>query len=202
MLKKRDQILVEANFSLICRERGKLVQGTRREVHNVFTDVGRDWMAHLVAWKTLSDPDVAYTVRRVRWISFGTGTSQLEVAAVTQLETAVAYDDAGNYLAALGTSEFPSGTEKTVRFVREFSTTEISLAAAPSVALTEAGLFVDGYDISDSAFAGDDDAPFSGGEKTSLNPQVAANPPIAYARFEPVTKVQDFTLQVRWDFRF
>jgi hypothetical protein len=37
---------------------------------------------------------------------------------------------------------------------------------------------------------------------TTLNPQIAANAPIAYHTFEVINKTADFVLEIRWELRF
>jgi hypothetical protein len=197
MLRKLDDFEVVANFSACLRSRGKVV--TRREVHNVFTNTGRNWMSRLVAWSALGSPDAAYTNRRVRWVGLGTGTTYVENVSVTRLETAVKYNST-DYLAPLNGNELdPDSYLNSIRFLRDFSAGEISVATNPVVALSEAGLFVDVYKVSEIGGTLDSAAP---GLDTTLNPSLADNAPVAYARFEPINKTQDFTLEVRWDFRF
>jgi hypothetical protein len=40
------------------------------------------------------------------------------------------------------------------------------------------------------------------GVNTTLDPKLGTNSPIAYKVFDVLTKTQDFTLEIRWDFRF
>jgi hypothetical protein len=195
MLYKIDGLEVEANFSALMRERGKIVPGSRREVHNVFTNNGRSWLTDLVGWSALGDPDVAKTHRRVRWIGVGTGLTFTEDAETDRLEVA-AKVNSSDYLAAIQTTEYPPEISPGTRFIKEFGTGEISIATNPVVPISEAGLFVDTLNLFGSA-----DSAFPG-LSTMLDPTDAANSPVAYARFEPVTKTQDFVLEVRWDFRF
>lgn len=207
MFYKLANIHVEVNFFATLRDRrtGRVVD--RRERHNVFTDVGRDWLAHLVAWSTLGDPDSPVTNARVRWMSVGTGLTQLEESSVIQLEVPTRIDDSGNYLVALQASEYiapasPSG-RPAMRFKKEFSGLEVSTVTNPVVPISEAGLFVDVYkaDAPPVGIGGAVDVPASG-LNTILDPTFATNSPVAYARFEPLTKTQDFIFEILWDFRF
>jgi hypothetical protein len=200
MLRSSDIIEVRCNFTAYCRERGKRVPGTSRDGHNVFTTVGRDWLAHLAAWSQIGGGgDVPYTNRRVRWMAVGTGT-QAEVEGVIGMTTPVEAT-AGNHLAAIETTDFPLTTS--VRFFKEFATNEISFGASPVVGITEAGLFVDVFDV--NAFnvaigSADDDAYPSG--NTTLNPASPTNAPVAYKTFEVITKTADFSLVIEWTFIF
>lgn len=206
-MRRTEDILALVNFRCYLRHVKTLEIVDEREVHNVFTDNGRDWLAHLVAWYSLGDPDIPVTQRRVRWVGVGTGVTQLEAPSVEYIESPVPVDDAGNYLAALNsdpTTQFPVGAIPTVRFSREFAPTEISLDTNPTVPLTEAALFVDVHRVQD--IGGNDDSPYAQGTpdelSTLLNPKLANNNPVAYARFDTVTKTQDFTFGISWDFRF
>lgn len=192
-----EDIEVACNFHLIARERGKIVPGTLREGHNVFTTVGRDWLAHLVAWQTVGAPDVPFTQKRVRWVGVGTG-SQAETVNVSALTTPALVSPT-LYLGAIHTATFPSTA--IVRFYKEFFTNEISLPAQglAVVPITEAGLFADVFPVSTAG--GTDDTPL-GGYDTTLDPELGTNPLIAYKAFPVVNKTVDFNLEIRWEFKF
>jgi hypothetical protein len=191
-------IMVHANVDIFLRERGKLL--STRSGHNVFTITGRNLLAKLIGWETVAGVDIPYTNRRVRWMGVGKG-SQLEVTTVEGLNDPVKATDS-DFLVGIQETTFPTST--TVRFTTEFGTTLIS--RPDPVAVTEAALFADvspakltGTGLrngtEDSGYGGDD-------SHTVLNPVVGTNAPIAYKAFEPLTKTVDFTLTIRWDFRF
>jgi hypothetical protein len=115
--KTLEDIQIQCNFMVRLLHPGtrKEVRGSRREAHNVFTTIGRDWLAHLVVWDTIGSPDIAVTQRRLRWLGVGIG-SQLEVESVSTLNTPVPVDDVGNFLAPLQYREFSA--LKTVRVGR------------------------------------------------------------------------------------
>lgn len=190
----KEDIPINVNVFLCMRERGRLVPNSRREGHNVFTLTGRNLLSKLIAWQTIAATDIPFTHRRVRWMGVGDGT-QLEVTTVPALESPVLASGA-NYLAALQSVEFPSSTS--ARFIKVFGTNEITFGSAP-VAVSEAGLFAD---VNPWDMGGTEDTQAGGGFDTTLRPDVSNNPPIAYKAFEPLNKTSDFTLEVRWDFRF
>lgn len=192
-------ISVIGNFSALMRSRGKLVHGSRREGHNIFTITGRNLLAKLVAWQTIGATDVPYTHRRVRWIGVGVGT-QLEAPTVTSLAQAVLVTSS-NYLMALQAVEFP--TSSSIRFIKEFALGDITITNAP-VTVSEAGLFADVNPAEPGSLSDgfEDVAHNPGIVDTVLNPAVGSNPPVAYKAFEALTKTVDFTLEIRWDFRF
>lgn len=185
-------IAVHSNVELYLRERGKLVD--RRIGHNVFTVTGRNLLSKLISWSTIASTDIPYTNRRARWMGLGSG-SQLEVTTVVGLNQPVLVVSPDKYLAAIQTVEFPTSTS--VRFTREFGTSDVNLAGTP-VTITEAGLFAD---VSPGLNNSTDDVPYTLGG-TTLSPTVGTNPPIAYKAFDGLTKTVDFTLEIRWEFRF
>lgn len=190
---------VIGNFSAMMRCGGKIVPGSRREGHNIFTITGRNFLAKLVAWQTIGATDVPFTQRRVRWIGVGSG-SQLEVATVSALVQPVLATTT-QYLVTPQTMEFP--TSDSVRFIKEFALSEITISNTP-VTVSEAGLFADVNPAKPgNPNDGYEDAAFSPGViNTVLNPSLGTNPPISYKAFEGLTKTVDFTLEVRWDYRF
>lgn len=188
-----EDVEIKSNVFLCMRERGKLVPGSKREGHNVFTITGRNLLSKLISWQTIASTDIPFTHRRVRWAGVGVG-SQLEVTTVAALSSPVLVSGA-NYLAEIQSS-VPSGTS--VRFTKVFGPTEITFGAAP-VAVTEAGLFAD---VNPWDMGGTEDVQASGGFNTTLRPDASNNPPIVYKTFEPLNKTSDFSLEIQWDFRF
>jgi hypothetical protein len=197
-MKLISDICVVGNFSALMRHGGKLVPGSRREGHNIFTVTGRNFLAKLVAWQTIGATDVPYTQRRIRWIGVGIG-SQLEVATVAALNQPVLATTT-QYLVTPQTVEFP--TSSSVRFIREFALNEITVTNVP-VAVSEAGMFADVNPAEPgNPNDGYEDVAYSPGVvDTVLNPALGSNPPVAYKAFEVLTKTVDFTLEIRWDFR-
>ena len=196
---QRDDIGIKSNFYACLRNGGKLVPGSVREGHNIFTSTGRNWLSKLVAWYDAGATDQPHTRRRVRWIGMGKG-SQLETESVTTLAVPALITSA-YYLVPIQSVEFPTSTS--VRFIKEFLLNEISFIGSP-VTLTEAGLFVDVNPANTGANTdgSEDVANDPGVVDTILNPSLSINAPVAYKSFEPLTKTIDFTLEIRWDFRF
>lgn len=92
-----DRIEVKSNVRLVARERGKII--AVREAHNIFLDVGREWMTRLTSYATLPAAGVAPGVDdpaenyRLRYMGFGIGsTSQIFPSG---LFTAAPLDDYG-----------------------------------------------------------------------------------------------------------
>ena len=192
-----DTIQPAANFEAFLRDRdGKVVPESVRKAHNVFTTTGKNWLSKLSAWSTIGSLDEPYTNRRVRWMGVGTGV-QAEVTSVTALANPALYAGS-DFLAPISSVSFPTSTS--VRFIRTYGLTEITIWGA--VVLTEAGLFADvnPYDFVTGGEGSEDTLAPSG--TSVLDPTIGSNPPVAYKSFDPITKTQDFTLEIRWDLRY
>jgi hypothetical protein len=186
-------IAIHSNVEIYLRERGKVIE--TRDGHNVFTITGRNLLSKLISWSTISSTDIPFTNRRVRWVGLGRG-SQLEVTTVVGLNDPVLAASPDKYLVPVSLVEFPTSTS--VRFVKEFLTSEVNLVGAP-VTIMEAGLFAD---VNPGTNNSVEDVGYSGPSTTTMNPAVGTNPLIAYKAFDGITKTVDFTLEIRWEFRF
>jgi hypothetical protein len=196
-MRSKEDIHIDINVRLQMRERGKLVHGSIREGHNVFTVNGMNWLSTLMAWQTISGLDVPYTNRRVRWMGAGSGT-QLESANVSLLAYPILCTTT-NYLQPVQSVSFPSSTS--VQFTKEFGASEITIAGAP-VAVSEIGLYADVSPANNGAINDVSYNPSELPSATMLDPTVGTNPLIAYKTFEPLTKTIDFSLLVNWEFLF
>jgi hypothetical protein len=184
-----DSIYADGFVSLVCRERGKIVPGTRRFGHNIWTLTGREHLAQLQSYSSYGPPVVAARADRIRYMGFGTG-SFAEVSSVTRLDTPIAYLGT-EYLAQVSLPTYPlSPTRTTVRYSRTFSETELSIIG--TVVLTEAGLFTDG----------DPAQNFDPGTRDTSYANRLLQSPNSYKVFEPLSKTQNFVLEVSWEVRF
>ena len=185
-MKFTDPIVVECNFRMVGRSGGKIVPGTLREGHNVWTVTGRGYLAQLMS-NRLYAPPTALRDDKVLWMGLGSG-AQPEVASVEALAAPVPYIT-GTYLKQIQSAVFPTDPPTSVAYNIEFLETEISLGPGSAVILREAGLF--------------------SGQKwigvlpmIDIDPDAGNEPPLAYKNFEPLTKTTQFRLQVRWEIRF
>jgi len=158
------------------------------EDDNVFTDVGRNYLASLISYSTFSQTpgtnEPSSSKRRydgVRYIGVGTGT-QLETSSVSALVNPVAYNAAGDYLAQIVAPNELPGTGISAVFQRIFGVNEISLPATVNV--SEVALYP------------------SGPESSPLAVSSGIHPPIAYKTFVPVPVTTDFLFSVRWEIKF
>jgi hypothetical protein len=171
-------IAVKGWVSLLMRERGKIVPGSRREGHKIWTNTGKEFLAMLMSYET--GPSTPYRSDRNAYIGVGTG-ARVEEAGVLSLATPVAYAT-GLFLAPIDIpASFPlTPTRTTVRYHRAFADNEITLSPG-TVYVTEIGLFTDGDPAS------------------SFTPGSQA--PNAYKAFEPVGKTDALELDVSWEIR-
>lgn len=171
-----------ANFEILLRDlSGNIVPGSVRSGHNVMTSSGIDLLAQLVAWSTVDSVDVPFTQRRARYIGVGAGI-QIEDRDVVSLVSPLQVT-AGVYLKTLSASlnVFPIVTSATLKAV--FSPTEVTYSL-PAVTVSEAGLF---FDCS------------PGGVLSLSSP---SNAPAFYKTFEPLVKLNSFSMEVTWELRF
>lgn len=171
------------NFTALMRDASGLeVPGSLRQGHNVMTEAGRDHLARLILWSAFGTPDVAITGLRARWIGVGDGT-QPEAKEVVRLASPVLCST-GQYLKPLDATltVFPTITSVTVKVI--FAPTEISIVGPALV--SEAGLYFD--------------AMVSGA--TSLNSSVGDNVPAFYKTFEPMVKLNTFSMEILWELKF
>jgi len=185
---EKDTQYVMGNFRVVCRERGKIVPGTLREGHNVWTLTGREYDALLKSYEGYG-PDTAFRNDRIRYIGFGSGT-QPEVATVTSLVTPIAWNSGNLFLAEFGAPPtFPLAPNRTtVQYTRVYGLTELSVTG--TVTLQEAGMFTDGGSPT-----------FAPGTRDLTLVNALAQAPMAYKTFEPLKKTQNFELECNWQLR-
>ena len=172
----------KSNFTLCMRDvSGRVVDGSLRHGHNVFTDTGRDLLTQLVAWGSVATQDLARTQRRARYIGVG-GDSQAEDQSVVRLSSPVPVT-AGVYLKALDPTLTIFTTLTSVRLKTVFATTDITYSA-PAVVVSEAGLF---FDVSPGGV---------------LQVSSTDNVPAFYKTFTPVVKLNSFTMEIVWELVF
>lgn len=181
---------IGGKLSLVMRERGKLVRGSRREGHNIWTLTGREFIVESTTLLT-SSPRAKNRDDALRYFGFGSGV-QPEVAEVARLFDPVEFRS-GEFLAAAQVPvTFPSsstGTARTsVRLIREYATNELSMGA--SVVLAEFGCFTDGDPNNNNAIGRPVDLTTAG-----------AQAPCGYKSIEPLTKTTSRTLEVIYELR-
>lgn len=202
-----DVVEVKQNLKIIARERGKIV--ARREGHNIWLDLGREYLSQLIAYKQFG-PDLTERDDRIRYMGFGIGGSRQVAPGVansspisppyvgtnlqTDLDATVTYlerpvrvsgsDTAYPGLigdAWIGQVQAPAthDTATSVTFKRLFTTAEISYVPFLSVPLSEIALFT-----------------------SAADPNTWRNNPVAYDTFDTISKTLAVAIEVDWTLRF
>jgi len=196
-LRFTDDIEVKQNLHIIARERGKIV--AQRDGHNIWVDLGREWLARLIGYASLG-PDVPEEDFRVKYMGFGIGgTRQLAPATansppisppytgsnlqtdidptVVRLERPVRISAA----AWIGQVQFPPDHDSVFHttFHRLFTQSEVSYGSFLTVPLSEVGLFT-----------------------ADADPGVGDNTLIAYDTFDTISKTTSVEIEVVWTIRF
>lgn len=72
-------VQVKSNLRLTCRERGKIV--ARREGHNIWLDLGREYLAQLISLLSFG-PDVPERNDRIKYMGLGIGGTRQNAPSV------------------------------------------------------------------------------------------------------------------------
>lgn len=178
---------------LVLRERGKIVPGSHRSGHNIWTNSGREYLALVTSLKTVS-PRVTFRSDAHAYIGVGTG-SFVEDVGVTALAQPVIYTP-GQFLAALDVPPtFPlTPTQTTAQYHRTFAENEITTTSPSQVNISEMGLFTDGSPSASPAY--------EPGTRDTTIANAALQAPNAYKSFEPVGKLDTLQLDVSWQIRY
>lgn len=187
---EKSVIEVKGWVSICLRERGKIVPGSIRDGHNIWTNTGREYLALLMSLATGS---ATFRNDATAFIGVGIG-SQLEDVNVLNLVNPVAFEPSV-FLAPLDIPPtFPlTPTRTTVRYKRTFTEDEITLAPG-TVNISEMGLFTNGSPTAIPAYN------FGTRDDTFANRMAQA--PAAYKTFEPVPKTNALQLEIAWEIRF
>lgn len=202
-----DRVEVKSNLSLTFRDRGKLV--ARRKGHNIWLNLGREYLASLIAYSSFS-PLTTERDDRIRYMGLGVGgTRQLALgtangaplvtaypgtnvqvdtdALQTRLERPVRISGSSDPYPGLGgdvwlgqvAAPATHATATEVTFKRLFTQVEVSYSPFLTVPLSEVGLFT---------------------AAASVN--VYNNTCVAYDTFDTLSKTNAFELEVAWTVRF
>lgn len=203
-------IEVKQNLKLTMRERGKII--ARREGHNIWVDLGREYLARLIAFQSLN-PDVPESPpgeNRIKYMGLGIGGSR-------QLAPLVA-DAAPISPPYIGTN-VQTDTDPTVTTVERPVRISGSSSAYPGLAgdvwlgqiqappthgtpteVTFKRVFTQA-EVSYSPFLS---VPLSeiGLFISSADPELYQNTFVAYDTFDTLSKTVAFELEVDWSIRF
>lgn len=221
-------LLIPANVSIVVRERGKRVQQHCREDHNVWVDLGREYLARIISPNTgftnhYAEPPVE--VVRFMGVGIGGDSQRHPEAYISPLK-----DDyppaTGNMPGGWGNKQSDEDTTVTVleRPVKINPTTPIWLDnVITPVTFLNSGKTVRFDHLFDETVI-NSVGPYtvvplseiglflSTKDKDAANVYDLSNPPsmigagrqtlLAYNTFEPIPKTVSFSLEVRWELRF
>ncbi len=204
---KQATVDVKINLRMEMRERGKLVE--RRDGHNIWLDLGREYLAQLIAYQSMT-PLTPYRNDRIRYIGLGIGgTRQIAPTIVSQPPLSTDYPGTNNQtdqdpevtrlerpVRVTGSSTpFPYNANDVwlgqvqappefpasnkVTFKRTFGNLEVSYPPYQVVPLSEVGLFT-----------------------SNANPRVPNSTMVAYDTFETLAKTDAFELEIAWTIIF
>lgn len=202
-------IEAKSNLSLIFRERGKIV--ARRDGHNIWVNLGREYLAQLLAYASYS-PLTAETDHRIRYMGFGIGGTR---------QTALVVANAAPYVTDYPGTNLQTDTDPAVtaieRPVRLSWTTGPTsppydaadvwlgqIAAPPTHPVATQVKFVRLFTESDISSGIYSAVPLSeiGLFTNAANPNVYNNTFAAYDTFDTITKTDAFSIEVSWTIRF
>lgn len=186
----RSVVEVHGWVKLVMRERGKIVPGTHREGHNVWTNTGREYVTQRMTPQLPGAPSTPYRSDMISYFAVGKG-SQLEEPSVLSLQDPVEFQVGGNFLAPIQGADFPLYPVRTsVRYQRTFDELEISTQVGTTVLVSELGLFTNGNPA--NAYAPGVPTDFATSSTLA---------PVAYKAFEPVGKTTAMQLELSWEIR-
>lgn len=88
-MRLQETVQVKNNLRITARERGKLI--ARRDGHNIWIDLGREYLAELISLVSYG-PDVAERSDRIKYMGFGIGgTRQIAPGVANVAPMSVAY---------------------------------------------------------------------------------------------------------------
>lgn len=215
---KSISIEVKTNLTLTMRERGKIVK--RSQGHNIFLNLGREWLPDLVSYSALPPPPAPLPVtpvedRRIRYMGLGIGgTRQLALAVANSPPMFTHYPGTN---AQTDTDPLVTQLERPVRIssvgapiVPPYAATDVWLGQvqAPPVkpiptSVTFTRIFTE-LEISYGPFL---TVPLSeiglflhSSAATYINQPF--NTAIAYDTFDTLSKTNAFSLEIAWTLRF
>jgi hypothetical protein len=206
-MKVIEDITIKSNLVLTARARGKIV--ARRVGHNIWLNLGREYLAALISYSSFS-PLTPERDDRLRYMGLGLGgTRQLGLATANAAPLVTAYPGTNAQ-----TDSEPSITrlERPVRIAGGAtaypgSPGDVWLAQVqapaqhPTATQTVLSRLFTGVDVSYAPFL---TVPVSeiGLFTGSANPEVFDNTPVAYDTFDSLSKTGAFELEVAWTIRF
>ncbi len=208
----RDKIQVRSNLELIFRERGKIV--TRRRVHHIWLNLGREFLAQLICYSSFS-PVTPERNDRIRYMGLGIGgTRQIapSVANSSPLGGATPPNAYAGTNAQTDTDPVVTSLERPVRisggttaYPGTVGDVWLGQVQAPATHPTATQtLFQRLFTQTEVSYGIYLTVPLSEIMlfTDAANPGVYNNTGVAYDTFDTVSKTGAFDLQVNWTIRF
>jgi len=219
-----DQIQIKSNVAIVARERGKKVPSLCRDGHNIWVNLGREYLSKVISPTALFAGHVDNSV--VRYIGLGIGGNKQTVnipanyptldthfpgqnifdkdtITTTTLERPVKVSGTAGVGASAGVwlkdvaapPTFP--TADSVEFQSLFSTSDLHLAGAyPALPLSVVGLYLSKQTSALLSNQVYDYADAPGYIETTRQTLVAYHP------FAPITKTNTVSLEIHWVIEF
>lgn len=216
-MRVNEDIQVKQNLHIVARERGKIV--ARRDGHNIFVDLGREWLSQLISYQSYN-PDVAQRDDRVRYMGFGIGgTRQLALATANSTPLGGPGDPYQAYSATGVGGNTQTDLDRTVTTLERpvrisggstnypgvsgdvwIGNIQAPVQHADALSATFSRLFLS-TEINYLPFAS---VPLSevGLFTSQSNPNFYLNTLIAYDTFDTLSKTSALSLEVDWTFSF
>jgi hypothetical protein len=208
-LRLSDEIEVKQNLSIIARERGKII--TRREGHNIWLNLGREWTARLIAYSFIGLPaDIPEEDNRVKYMGFGIGgTQQLAPGTANALPISPPYvgtnaqTDVDPTLTTIERPVRVSGSSTAYPGIAGDEWIGVIQAPAVHTVPTET-TFSRVFTLTEISYSPFLSVPLSeiGLFIASADPENYQNTMIAYDTFDTLSKTTSFELEVQWTIKF
>ena len=202
------RVEVRNNLILTARERGKIV--ARREGHNIWLNLGREYLAQLIGYNTFVPSATPIRNDRIQYMALGIGgTRQLALSTANSPPLSAAY--AGSN-AQTDTDPTLTKLERPVR-ISGGSSAYPGLAgdvwlgqiqAPPTYTIATAATFSRLFSQTDISYNPFLTVPLSEVMlyTAAANPAVYNNTGIAYDTFDTISKTDAFDLEIDWTVNF
>lgn len=206
----KETVRVRNNLKIIARERGKIM--AIRDGHNIWLDLGREYLASLIAY-TSYGPDTAERNDRIKYMGFGIGgTRQVAPGVANAAPLVVAYPGSNAQTdldPTVTTLERPvriSGSTTSPSSPYSVSDTWLGTIQAPPIHVTPSQVtFRRLFSQSEISYSTFSTVPLS---EVMLFTAAAAptgqpfNTGVAYDTFDSISKTGAFDFEVEWTVRF
>lgn len=209
---------VKSNLELTCRERGKIV--SRRVGHNIWLNLGREYLAKLIAYSLYGDPGTPEEDMRIRYMGLGIGGVRqvaLGVANNSPLGGNVPPNAYAGTNAQTDLSPSVTTLERPVRIsggstdynspvITDVWLGQCQIPTHPTATQTNFRRLFTEDEISYAPFLTvplSEVMLFTNGTLTNPNyVNQAFNTGVAYDTFDSLSKTNAFTLEISWTVRF